>query len=205
MRVLIAAGPTREPIDAVRFIGNRSSGRMGSALADAAIKANHAVTLIVGPVSVAMPLDTRRLDVETAAQMHAAVLSEFPEHDLLIMSAAVADYRPTMVHAEKLSRQGSLTIECEATDDIIADAGRIKGSHQRTIGFSLEVHGSTDRAREKLVRKNLDLIVYNPAETMESEFINSTLLWADGRTESPGPLTKMKFAELLLARSNKLF
>src|SRR5205085_1677964 len=102
MRVLITAGPTREPIDAVRYIGNRSSGRMGAALAEAALGANHQVTLILGPVAAAMPKELRRIDVDTAAQMYAAVLNEFPNHDLLIMAAAVADYRPITARAGKM-------------------------------------------------------------------------------------------------------
>src|SRR5580692_7975562 len=99
MRVLITAGPTREPIDAVRYIGNRSSGKMGAALAQAALRAQHHVTLILGPVGIAVPVGLRRIDVETAAQMHQAVLAEFPAHDLLIMAAAVADYRPIAARA----------------------------------------------------------------------------------------------------------
>src|SRR6202035_3370761 len=99
MRILITAGPTREPIDAVRYIGNRSSGKMGAALVTAALAAGHEVTLILGPVCVPMPAVSRRINVETAAQMHQAVLAEFPSHDLLIMAAAVADYRAKQVHA----------------------------------------------------------------------------------------------------------
>src|SRR5258706_12714645 len=97
MRLLITAGPTRGPIDAVRYIGNRSSGRMGASLAAAAVRAGHEVTLIVGPVTVAMPPQARRIDVESSAEMEAAVLREFPAHDVLIMAAAVADYRPLHV------------------------------------------------------------------------------------------------------------
>src|SRR5581483_10196034 len=168
MRILLTAGPTREPIDAVRYIGNRSSGRMGAALAEAAMRAGHSVTLVLGPVTVAMPEGARRIDIETAAEMRDAVLREFPGHDLLIMAAAVADYRPKAVHAGKLARQGTLSIECEATEDIVAAAGRIKRPEQRTIGFSLEERGNVERATEKLIRKNLDLIVYNPTDTMNS-------------------------------------
>jgi phosphopantothenoylcysteine decarboxylase/phosphopantothenate--cysteine ligase len=205
MRVLITAGPTREPIDAVRYIGNRSSGRMGAALATTALGAGHEVTLILGPVSVPMPPQARRIDIETAAEMHQAVLTEFPHHDLLIMAAAVADYHPKAVRTDKTPRQGSLTIECEATEDIVAHAGRIKRADQRIVGFSLELRGNIDRAREKLVRKNLDLIVYNPTETMNSESVEATLLWRDGKTESLARKSKPDFAELLVTRSLELF
>jgi phosphopantothenoylcysteine decarboxylase/phosphopantothenate--cysteine ligase len=205
MRVLITAGPTREPIDAVRYIGNRSSGKMGSALAQASLKAGHVVTVILGPVAVHMTEGIRRLDVETAAQMHAAVMREFPTNDLLIMAAAVADYCPKTTSTGKLPRHGNLTIECEATQDIVADAGRIKRADQRTVGFSLEVRGDTDRARKKLLAKQLDLIVYNPTQTMESESIEPMLLWPDGRVENIAALGKETFAELLLLRAAALF
>lgn len=206
MKLLITAGPTCEPIDAVRFIGNRSSGRMGAAIASAAMDAGHAVTLVVGPVSVPLPEVTRRIDVETAAQMQRAVLDEFPSHDLLIMAAAVADYRPKHMHAEKLARSGgTLTIECEPTEDILAAVGVIKRPDQRTVGFSLEMAGNVDRSREKLVRKKLDLIVYNPTRTMESGEVEAVLLWADGRAETLGARSKTDFARVLVERAIALF
>lgn len=205
MRILITAGPTREPIDAVRYIGNRSSGQMGAALTSAALSVGHEVTLLLGPVSIAMPPVSRRIDVETAAQMSHAVLSEFPSHDLLIMAAAVADYRPRQIHPDKLARAGSLSIECEPTEDILAAAGRIKRAGQRTIGFSLEMEGNLPRAKEKLIRKNLDLIVYNPTETMNSSEIHATLLWPNGAVEELPATSKSRFAETLLDRSTRLF
>jgi phosphopantothenoylcysteine decarboxylase/phosphopantothenate--cysteine ligase len=205
MKVLITAGPTREPIDAVRYIGNRSSGQMGAALASAAIQAGHQVTLILSPVTASMPQVARRIDIETAAQMQDAVLREFPSHDLLIMAAAVADYRPKKVQHEKLARQGTLTIECEATQDIVAAAGEMKRPDQRTIGFSLELRGNLARSREKLARKKLDLIVYNPTDTMNSATIESVLIWPDGRTEELSGQPKLKFAEILLDRAAALF
>ena len=121
------------------------------------------------------------------------------------MAAAVADYRPRTFHPGKTPRQGSLMIECEPTADILADAGRIKRSDQRTVGFSLEVRGNIDRAREKLTRKKLDLIVYNPTETMNSEMIEPSLLWPDGRTETLGAFAKTGFADVLIAKAAALF
>ncbi len=150
MKILITAGPTREPIDPVRYIGNRSSGRMGSALAAAGLRGGHLVTLILGPVVVEMPAGARRVDVETAAQMQEAVMREFGGHDLLIMAAAVADYRPVRTSSEKLTRRGRLLIECEATVDIVAAASAVKRADQRTVGFSLESAGDVERAREKM-------------------------------------------------------
>lgn len=205
MRILITAGPTYEPIDAVRYIGNRSSGRMGAALAEAALAAGHEVTLIVGPVTAVMPAAARRIDVETASQMLDAVQSEFPNHDLLIMAAAVADFRPKRVAVEKLERTGTLTIECDATPDIVAAAGKIRRPNQRTVGFSLESRGSQSRAAEKLVRKDLDLIVYNPIETMNSPTVEAVLLWPDGRQEKLNSQSKSLFAEVLIHRAIELF
>jgi phosphopantothenoylcysteine decarboxylase / phosphopantothenate---cysteine ligase len=202
--ILITAGPTREPIDPVRYIGNRSSGRMGAALAEAALSAGHQVTLVVGPICVPIPQAARRIDVQTAAQMHAAVLREFPQHDLLIMAAAVADFRPVSVSERKLVRGGNLIIECEPTPDIVAVAGATKRPDQRTIGFHLDVMIDLDRAREKLARKKLDLIVCNPAQTMESDAIESVLLWPDEKSERLGPRSKSDFAVMLIDRACSL-
>ncbi|HXE53425.1 MAG TPA: phosphopantothenoylcysteine decarboxylase [Tepidisphaeraceae bacterium] len=205
MKVLITAGPTREPIDPVRYIGNRSSGKMGAALAAAALKAGHLVTLILGPGTVPMPGGARQIAVETAAQMHDAVLREFPAHDLLIMAAAVADFRPRQIQPDKVSRTGPLTIECEPTEDVIANAGRIKRPDQRTIGFSLESASNLIRARQKLKRKRLDLMVYNPIATMESPSVGAILLWPDGRSKELSMLSKPDFARKLIERVPELF
>lgn len=205
MRILITAGPTREPIDPVRYIGNRSSGRMGAALARAAQRAGHGVSLILGPSTAAMPADIPHIEVETADQMFQAVLREFPQHDLLIMAAAVSDYRPKSVAAEKLARHGELALELEATPDIVAATGKIKRPDQRTVGFSLEATGDLDRARRKLAQKNLDLIVHNPTSTIGSEAVEATLLWPDGRQERLPPSSKADFASRLLERSIALF
>ena len=204
MRILITAGPTREPIDPVRYIGNRSSGKMGAALAEAAVSAGHAVTVVLGPVSISMP-PVPIVHVETAAQMQEAVLREFPRHDLLIMAAAVADYRPITIALRKMDRAGRLVIECEPTPDIVALASRSKAPSQRIVGFSLEMEGDLDRAQQKLDRKKLDLMVYNPVVTMDSEQVQAVLLWPDGRRETLPAMDKRQFAEILIERSAKLF
>src|SRR5438552_8562484 len=153
MRILITAGPTYEPIDPVRFIGNRSSGKMGAALAEAAQRAGHEVTLILGPVTAPMPPGVRRIDVMSSREMHDAVMREFPNHDLLIMAAAVADFRPKKVLTEKVPRGGALTLELEPTEDIAAAACAIRRPDQRVIGFSLVEPGDIERTREKPIRK----------------------------------------------------
>jgi phosphopantothenoylcysteine decarboxylase / phosphopantothenate---cysteine ligase len=205
MRILITAGPTYEPIDPVRFIGNRSSGQMGAALASAALKAGHRVTLVLGPATAAMPDLVSRIDVFSSREMHEAVLREFPSHDLLVMAAAVADFRPKAARTEKIERGGRLTIELEPTEDIAAAAGKIKQPYQRTIGFSLVGRGELERSRQKMGKKNLDLIVYNPLDTMSSATIESVLLYPDGRSEELPTLPKAEFADILIARAAALF
>jgi len=207
MRVLITAGPTYEPIDPVRFIGNRSSGQMGAALASAAIEARHEVTLVLGPVTATMPVHerVRRVDIFSSRDLHDAVLREFPSHELLIMAAAVADFRPKQVRTEKVERGGTMTIELEATEDIAAAAGAIKKPHQRTVGFSLVERGNLARSREKMTRKKLDLIVYNPLDTMSSTTIESVLLYPNGRSEELGFRSKRDFADILMQRVRELF
>ncbi|MGB7156959.1 MAG: phosphopantothenoylcysteine decarboxylase [Tepidisphaeraceae bacterium] len=223
MRILITAGPTYEPIDPVRFIGNRSSGRMGAALASAASSSGelgragsgersraaggHSVTLILGPVTAPMPTaeNVRRIDVFSSRDMHDAVLREFPDHDLLIMAAAVADFRPKSVSEKKVQRSGTMTIELESTEDILAAAGRIKRPDQRTVGFSLVKRGEIARSRDKMRRKNCDLIVYNPLDTMSSATIESILLYPDGRSEELPTRAKADFAAILIRRAEALF
>ena len=178
---------------------------MGAALANAATASGHDVTLILGPVTAAMPTNVRRIDVMSSRQMYDAVLREFPTHDLLIMAAAVADFRPKGSRTEKIERGGTLTIELEATEDIAAAASAIKSQSQRTIGFSLVERGNLQRSREKLARKNLDLIVYNPLDTMSSQMIESVLLYPDGRSEELPMQGKTDFARTLIARAEALF
>jgi len=204
MRILLTAGPTREPIDPVRFIGNRSSGNMGAAIADAALRAGHDLTLIAGPITALMPQGLRRFDVETSRQMLDAVMREFPQHDLLIMAAAVADFRPKAVRDDKIGRLGNLQLELEPTEDIVATAAASRRNDQRVIGFSLESGGGIDRAIEKMRRKKLDLIVFNPAATVGSAVVEAVLLWPDGRRQSLGNLNKSAFAEILLRNAAEL-
>jgi phosphopantothenoylcysteine decarboxylase/phosphopantothenate--cysteine ligase len=205
MRILITAGPTREPIDPVRYISNRSSGGMGQALAAAAMRAGHYVTMILGPVSISMPKGIERIDVETTREMLDAVLTAFPRFDLLIMAAAVADYRPKVFYNHKLERGEMQTIELEPTDDIIATVGAAKRPDQRTIGFSLVDPADLGRSIEKLKRKNLDLIVSNGMETMNSPTIESILLWPDGRREDLPSRSKPLMADKLMEKAAQLF
>ena len=206
MRVLLTAGGTREAIDAVRYIGNRSSGRMGAAVAAAAVAAGHEVTLILGAASVEPPAGLRTIRVESTAEMAAALENEWPRHDALVMAAAVADYRPKVVAAHKLRREGGpMTLELEPTPDLLAAAASAKGQRV-VVGFSLDddTLEARERAAAKLVRKNLDLLVYNPVRTMEADDVAAELFFADGRREILTSLPKAEFASRLVAEVETL-
>jgi phosphopantothenoylcysteine decarboxylase/phosphopantothenate--cysteine ligase len=178
---------------------------MGVALVQASLAAGHQVSVILGPVGISYPSGARRIDVETAGQMFDAVLREFPDHDLLIMAAAVADYRPVSASAVKLSREGALTLDLEPTEDIVATAGRMKRADQRTVGFSLETSPDDQRVVSKLRQKKLDLIVYNPAQTISSDLIEPTLFYGDGRVQKLPSRGKGEFADILIQRAGELF
>lgn len=161
INVLITAGPTYEPIDPVRFIGNRSSGRMGFAIAQAAREAGANVTLISGPCHESTPDDVKRIDVETAAQMHAAVLQHIRISQVFISAAAVADYRPKSVSEHKLKKQqAERTIELERTEDILAAVTRLS-PRPFVVGFAAETENLETNARNKLESKSLDMIAAN--------------------------------------------
>ncbi len=179
---------------------------MGKALAEAAIRAGHQVTLILGPIFIEMPLAVvARINVETAQQMFDAVTREFANNDLIIMAAAVSDFRPKSAHGDKLARQGALTLELEPTADIIGAVGNQKLPHQRTIGFSLEADDGLERARRKMLEKNLDLIVFNPLRTLDAATIDATFLYPDGRSEKVSSRPKAELADILLQRAADLF
>ncbi len=206
MRILVTAGPTHEPIDPVRYIANRSSGKLGAALVAAAHSTGHEVTLILGPVNLDLSMEgVRRIDVVTSQDMHDAVLLQFPDHDLLIMAAAVADYRPGQSASAKIHRRGNVTLELEPTVDIAVAAAKIRRPDQRIVGFSLVDRGDLARSREKLLRKQLDLIVHNSTETMSSDWIESTLLYPDGQVEHLPSRSKAQFADILIQRATALF
>ena len=175
LRVLVSAGGTREPIDPVRFIGNRSSGRMGLALAERAVRRGADVTLVAANVSLPTPPGVRRVDVETAAELADALGREFASADVLVMAAAPADFRPKRAAGKKIHREGSagLELDLEATEDILAalSAGRREG--QTIVGFAAETDAGLDRARAKLERKGADAIVLNDVSRSEIGFESS--------------------------------
>jgi len=158
--ILITAGPTREKIDPVRYLTNRSSGRMGYALAEAALRRGARVLLVTGPTPLTPPGGAEVTRVESAEQMRDAVLQLLPQSSIVIKTAAVSDYRPKAASGQKLKRKGPITLELEATPDILKELSA-KKSTQLVIGFAAETENVLENARQKLVSKNLDAIVVN--------------------------------------------
>jgi phosphopantothenoylcysteine decarboxylase/phosphopantothenate--cysteine ligase len=158
--VLVTAGPTREKIDPVRYLTNRSSGRMGYAIAEAALRRGARVLLVSGPTAIPAPGAAELASVETADEMRAAVLKFLPESTAVIMTAAVADFRPKTTTAQKIKRKGEILLELEPTPDILAEVVRRK-TKQIVVGFAAETENVLDNARKKLAAKSLDAIVAN--------------------------------------------
>jgi phosphopantothenoylcysteine decarboxylase/phosphopantothenate--cysteine ligase len=158
--VLVTAGPTREKIDPVRYLTNRSSGRMGCAIAEAALRRGARVLLVSGPTAIAAPGAAELTRVETAEEMLAAVLKLLPESTVVIKTAAVADFRPKAAAGQKIKRKGEMTLELEPTADILAEVARRKTS-QIVVGFAAETENVLENARKKLASKSLDAIVVN--------------------------------------------
>ena len=185
MKILISAGPTREKFDIIRFISNRSSGKMGYALAVAAVESGTEVVLVSGPVNLTVPDNVRLIKVESAAEMAKAIYSEAMDSDLIIMAAAVADFTPKQVCDRKIKKTSSnLTIELEATEDILFTLGQNKQEGQILVGFAAESEDLLANAQDKLRRKNLDWIAANDISKVDSGFGSDanavTLLSRDG-------------------------
>lgn len=194
-RILISAGPTREPIDPVRFISNYSTGTMGLCLAREALRRKHRVTLVTGPVDVALPRGARIVSVEQAGQMQRALRRQMRFADVLIMAAAVCDFQPAKRQRVKLPRSERWTLALKATPDIIGSLPRRKG--QLFVGFALESGSPLARARAKLRRKRLDLLVaqqLNGATPFGANPVKAWLLDARGGTERLGKISKTRLA-----------
>ena len=208
LRVVVTAGGTREPIDPVRFVGNRSSGRMGIALAAAAARRGADVTLIAANVDLPEPPGVRRVDVETGAKLAAATGEAFSGAHLLLMAAAPADFRPVEPASDKLRREDGLELRMEPTEDILARLASARAEGQTVVGFAAEHGGdAVARAREKLQRKGVDLIVLNdvsdPAIGFESDQNAVTLIGSSGELTLPRA-SKDDIAEAILDRVDTL-
>jgi phosphopantothenoylcysteine decarboxylase/phosphopantothenate--cysteine ligase len=203
LRVLVTAGPTREAIDPVRYVTNRSSGRMGYAIAEALARRGARVTLVSGPTSLGPPYGVTRVDVETAAQFAQETLRRLPGSDALWMAAAVADFRPERPARAKLSkRAGPPRIQWVATEDVLASAGRRRKPHQMLVGFAAETGDAVAKARRKLREKNLDFIVANdvakPGVGFDHDTNAVTVIGRTGRAVTLALASKAEIADRLV-------
>lgn len=203
-RVIVSAGPTFEDIDPVRFIGNRSSGKMGFAVAEAAVRQGAEVVLVAGPVSLPTPAGVTRVDVRSAAQMHAAVLVALPA-DVYIGAAAVADFTPRRVATGKIKKQAGMdtfVLELVRTPDILAEVAAHAQRPRLVVGFAAETDHVEQYARGKLEKKKLDLIAANRVGIAGSGFEADenalTVYGRDGFERGFGPAPKTELADNLL-------
>lgn len=210
-KVVVTAGPTREFLDPVRFISNPSSGKQGFALAQAALDRGATVTLITGPVSLPTPVGARRVDVTAVQQMLDAVLEASADADVLLMAAAVGDFRPATVPAHKIKKTADLTLRLERTPDILAAVARqrvVTGFPRAVVGFAAESQDLLENARAKLEAKRLDLIVANDITAPDAGFAAETnrvvLLDRAGGVEELPLMSKAAVAETVLDRVTRM-
>jgi phosphopantothenoylcysteine decarboxylase/phosphopantothenate--cysteine ligase len=210
--VLVTAGGTREPVDAVRYLGNRSSGKMGFAVAGEAARRGAEVVLVAGPSSQATPAGVRRVDVVTALEMRERVLAELPRATVVVKAAAVADFRPAQASELKLRKEDlppgeGVTLELERTEDILAEICRDRG-RRVVVGFAAESHDVVESARRKIERKGCDLLVANDISLEASGFDvdhnTVNFVWPSGEVEQLPSLPKSEVAAQLLDRVEKL-
>jgi phosphopantothenoylcysteine decarboxylase / phosphopantothenate---cysteine ligase len=202
MRIMVTAGPTRERIDPVRFISNYSSGKMGYAIADAAVARGASVTLISGHTSLDVPADVKCVNVESAQEMYDAVLEHFPEVDVVISPAAVADFVPKLRVGQKIKKTGeAFALDLEPAPDILARLGEVKG-RKILVGFAAETENIEENARKKLAGKNLDMIIANdvsdPAAVFGSDTNTVTLIPIEGELRRWPKMSKREVADRIL-------
>ncbi|MEP6821317.1 MAG: phosphopantothenoylcysteine decarboxylase [Chthoniobacterales bacterium] len=188
MKIVVTAGPTREPIDPVRFISNRSSGKMGYALAEAGLDAGHEVTLIAGPTALTPPENARLIRITTADELFDAVHVNVSDCDVLVMCAAVSDYKPATFAPQKIEKQtGAFALPLVPTRDILASLPNERRTYF-VVGFAAETHEMEARARRKLFAKHCDMIVANDVSRadsgMESDDNAVTIFFRDGESKS---------------------
>jgi len=206
IKIMVTAGPTVEPIDPVRFISNRSSGKMGYAIASTARVRGAQVLLITGPTSTQVPSGVEVIQVKTAQEMREAVLGNASGFDAVIMAAAVVDYRPKHYHGQKIKKEGSgLHIELEKTPDILKELGTSRGIRPSVlVGFAAETQDLVENAREKLTEKNLDMIVANDVSRSDAGFEVDTnivkIIYKDGTIEDLPLMSKEEVAFEILDR-----
>lgn len=209
MRFVVTAGPTREAIDPVRFISNRSSGKMGYAIVEAALARGHEVTLISGPASVAPPPRARFISITTAAELQAAVHRAVRACDVLVMCAAVSDYRPARPAARKMTkRKSSFALKLMPTRDILASLPK-EDRRYLVVGFAAETHDLKNNAQKKLRKKNCDMIVANDVgrsdSGMESDENEVVIFLRNGESEKISRASKKIIARALVKKISKMF
>lgn len=209
MKLLITAGPTREPLDPVRFLSNRSSGKMGYALAHAAMDAGHEVILISGPVPITAPTSVHLIKVETAKEMFEAVRAHIGECGVAIFSAAVADYTPAHVATQKIKKHSeTFTLELVRTPDILGSARNVFGFQGVLVGFAAETENLLANAEDKLRRKGCDLIVANdvsrPGTGFDADDNEVLLVTKDASPRHLGKATKHEIAREIIKAVNGL-
>lgn len=202
IKILITGGPTRERIDPVRFFTNPSTGKMAYALAEVAVQLGAEVTLVSGPVNLDIPVNVECIKIETAEEMYTEVVSRFSNVDVVIKTAAVADYRPIVTYDTKMKKQdGNLTIEMERTKDILKELGQRK-EKQILVGFAAETEQVEKYAKQKLEKKNADMIVANNVGMQGAGFANDTnivtLVHKSGEITALPKMSKSKVAEYIL-------
>lgn len=198
-KVLVTAGPTREAIDPVRYVSNASSGKMGYAVARAARRRGAEVVLVSGPTSIPKPAGITHVPVTTAEEMLDACERHFAQSTIVIMAAAVADYRPTKSYPTKVKKEAkTLSLEMERTPDVLKYMGKHKKEDQLLVGFALETDSLEENARKKLKEKNLDLVVGNTPAGLDSDMNQVTLIDRDGKKEVLPPLRKDEVADRIL-------
>lgn len=208
LNVLVTAGPTVERIDPVRFITNRSTGKMGYAIAEAAAKRGANVTLVSGPTNLAKPGDVNFISIESSAQLCEKVLENGAKADIVIQAAAPADFRPKTVAAQKIKKTGeNMSLELEATTDIAAELGKRKHDGQVLVAFAAETNDVLENAQKKMVKKNADLIVANDVSRSDAGFgVDTNVITLISRTDIR-PLEKMSkadAADAILSRIREL-
>ncbi len=209
--VLVTAGPTHEPVDPVRYLGNRSSGKMGYALAEAALRRGAKVVLVSGPTALKPPGAAETIFVETAQQMRTAVLDRWEQASYIIMAAAVADYHVKNVSPEKIKRNGSLELQLEPNPDILADLGSLRHASGKTspvlIGFAAETQNLLENARAKLAKKRVDAIVLNDVSRSDIGFnsdLNEVTILTAGDTIQVPEASKLDVARKILDTAVRL-
>jgi len=205
-RVLVTAGPTEEPIDPVRHVGNPSTGTMGYAIAERAVARGADVVLVSGPTALAAPAGLRFVRVRTTREMRDAVLAELPETDLVVMAAAPADYRPVSPSAGKIKKTApKLTLELERTEDILSEVAKAKRPGVGVVGFALETDELVANAKRKLAEKELDLIVANDPTVEGAGFGTGTnvvtIVGRSGAVEPVAKLPKLQLSDIVLSRA----